>query len=196
MAVISIKNKTKSGSLLNGNAPYIPTDFESIATIIVGSGGTSSISFTSIPSTYQHLQIRGITQVSLGSDPGGGGGIGLRFNSDSGTNYTRHLIGGNGSSTEGYGEANTNQALIERFPYRLTNNNVYGAAVCDILDYSNANKFKTIRNLGGWDSNGTGEMYFNSSVWRSTSAISNIEIFSSSYLLKEYSTFALYGIKG
>lgn len=196
MAVISIKNKTKSGSLLVGNEAFIPNDYESIASVTVGSGGQSSITFSSIPSTYQHLQIRGIAQVTLGSDPGGGGGIGLRFNSDSGTNYTRHLIGAYSSSIEAYGEANTNTALIERFLYRSTNNNVYGAAVCDILDYSNTNKFKTIRNLGGWDANGTGEMYFNSSVWRSTSAINEITISVGSNLLKEYSSFALYGIKG
>ena len=35
-------------------------DFESIATVTVGGGGAASIEFTSIPGTYQHLQIRGI----------------------------------------------------------------------------------------------------------------------------------------
>ena len=196
MAVISIKNKIKSGSLLVGNDPFELGDYQSISTITVGSGGTSSITFNSIPSTYQHLQIRGNTQVTFGSDPGGGGGVFLRFNSDSGANYTRHLMGGDGANIDVYGEASTNQALIERFLYRSTNNSVYGSAVCDIVDYKDTNKYKTVRNLGGWDSNGTGQVYFNSSVWMSTSAISSITISSPTYLLKEFSTFALYGIKG
>jgi hypothetical protein len=198
MSVSSVKTGVISpSSLLAGNLPFIPNDYESIASVTVGSGGQSSITFSSIPSTYQHLQIRGIAQVTFGSDPGGGGGVGLRFNSDTGANYTRHLIGGQGtSSLDVYGEANTSFALIERFLYRSTNNNVYGTAICDILDYSNTNKFKTIRNLGGWDANGTGEIYFNSSVWRSTSAISNIQIYLASESLKQYSSFALYGIKG
>jgi hypothetical protein len=35
-------------------------DFESIATVSVGSGGAADVEFTSIPATYTHLQIRGI----------------------------------------------------------------------------------------------------------------------------------------
>jgi hypothetical protein len=195
MGAISLKYKSKSGNL-TAPGDVDPGAMIPLATTIVGSGGTSSVTFSNIPQVYEHLQIRMIAQVSLGSDPGGGGGLGLRFNGDSGTNYTRHLFGSYGTGLEGYGEANTNTALIERFPYRLTNNSIYGGAVCDILDYKNGNKNKTIRNLGGWDNNSSGEIYFNSSVWRSTSAITSIEVYSSSYLLKEYSHIALYGIKG
>ena len=64
MAVISLKNKLKSGSLLVGNEYYNPTEFESIATVTVGSGGSSTISFTSIPGTYKHLQVRGIGRTN------------------------------------------------------------------------------------------------------------------------------------
>ena len=38
----------------------ITGSYESIATVTVGSGGSSYIEFTSIPGTYTHLQIRGI----------------------------------------------------------------------------------------------------------------------------------------
>ena len=45
-------------------------DFESIATVTVGSGGASSIEFTSIPGTYQHLQVRGLLRQSSSSASG------------------------------------------------------------------------------------------------------------------------------
>jgi hypothetical protein len=83
MAVVSIKNKLRRGNLLVGNDPYIPTDFESIATTTVGSTSVANIEFTSIASTYTHLQLRvflfGVNATATGS-------INVQFNSDTGSN--------------------------------------------------------------------------------------------------------------
>lgn len=53
---------TRYTDMLAGNSfwnPWSPsTDYDSIATTTVGAGGAASITFSSIPSTYQHLQIR------------------------------------------------------------------------------------------------------------------------------------------
>ncbi len=70
--------------------------------ITVGSAGASSITFTNIPGTYTHLQIRAISRKS---SAGGGDGIFVRFNSDSGSNYALHQIDGDGSTVSGYGAA-------------------------------------------------------------------------------------------
>jgi hypothetical protein len=89
MANISIKNSIKSGSLLVGNAPFDPSDFESIATTTVGAGGATTITFSSIPATYQHLQIRVLarTNRSAGVDI-----MSMRMNGDTGNNYSDHLV--------------------------------------------------------------------------------------------------------
>jgi hypothetical protein len=189
MPILGVIASSISGNLYNAS-------YESIATTTVGAGGASSITFSSIPQTYTHLQIRGFAMFDFASDPGGGGGAIIRFNSDAGSNYTRHQFYGDGVGPSSYGQASTTNALMERFPYRLTNNSIYGAAICDILDYSNTNKYKTIRNLGGYDLNGSGEINLNSSVWMSTSAITSIVIGLSANPMKQYSQFALYGIKG
>ena len=55
------------GIIASSKAVAVPNSYESIATVTVGSGGTSEINFTSIPATYTHLQLRIIT----GSNPGG-----------------------------------------------------------------------------------------------------------------------------
>lgn len=192
MAVISIKNKTKSGSLLVGNAPYIPTDYESIQTVTVGSGGSSSISFTSIPNTYQHLQIRGVVRPETNNAD-----MRLTLNSDSGSNYTRHRLIGNGGSVDATGTAST--AFIGIFDangLQTGTASTFGAAVIDILDYANTSKYKTVRVLSGNDNNGSGQVGLSSGLWQSTSATSTITLVMSSGNFAEYSSFALYGIKG
>ena len=73
---------------------------------------------------------------------------------------------------------------------------VFAAAVIDILDYANTNKNKTIRALDGLDNNGSGTVAFSSSLWSSTSAINSIEISGLGGTIQQYSSFALYGIKG
>ena len=78
-----------TGHLANNN-------FISLQTVNVGSGGVGSITFTSIPTTYTHLQIRGIVQTNratYGIDEGY-----LTFNGDSGSNYAYHYMYGDGSS--------------------------------------------------------------------------------------------------
>jgi len=63
----------------------------------------------------------------------------------------------------------------------------------DIFDYSNTNKFKTSRELGGYDLNGSGGVGFISGNFRSTSAITSIAFAGTTF--QQYSSFALYGVK-
>lgn len=197
MAVISIKNKTKSGSLLVGNAPYIPNDYESISTVSVGVGGAASISFTSIPATYQHLQLRLILRGESGA--GYGNTSLLRFNGSSTNIYAYHTIQTIDGSTV-YADYDINRSNIPsmRAPSQYFAANIFGAGVIDILDYANTNKFKTTRTLGSFDTNGgTSTVQLSSGLWRSTSAINEITITDDSASgFSRYSHVALYGIKG
>jgi hypothetical protein len=81
--------------------------------------------------------------------------------------------------------------------------NSFGTTVIDILDYANTNKYKTLRSLTGFDNNTTGGageqggVLFLSDAWYDTSAITSISLFpESSGNFAQYSTYALYGIKG
>jgi hypothetical protein len=71
---------------------------------------------------------------------------------------------------------------------------IFGAGIVDILDYANTNKYKTLRALAGVDFNGSGRVGLTSGLWQSTSAINAITLEGSSFV--QYSSFALYGIKG
>lgn len=168
-------------------------DFESIATVTVGSGGSSSVTFSSIPSTYTHLQVRAISRTSrtAGNDP-----VYIRFNSDSGNNYAWHAVEGNGASVTAYGYASQAQGWIYIAADSNSPSNVFGSHITDILDYANTNKYKTVRNIGGVDNNGSGVIGFDSVLWQNTNAITSISFTNlSGTNFAQYSHFALYGIK-
>ena len=174
--------------------------YESIATVTVGSGGSSSISFSSIPSTYKHLQIRCLTQDNRATF--GMSGFDIKFNSDStATNYAYHLLNGDGSVAGAGGAANT---LIHVYDSTgTTTGGSFGATIIDVLDYQSTNKNKTVRSLGGIDFNGViagygGRVTMISGLWmNSSTAISSIQIVPNlGTSFNQYSSFALYGIKG
>jgi hypothetical protein len=192
MAVVSIKNKLRRGNLLVGNEAYDPGSFVSIATVTVGSGGAANIEFTSIPSTYSHLQIRGIARGTKSSTVAF---LNMKLNSDTGTNYAYHVLQGDGASAVAAGYTNDIFMDWARYPAASATASIFGASIIDILDYGNTNKFKTVRYLGNYDANGSGYLEFRSGLWRSTSAISTITFSWDSGNFAQYSSFALYGIK-
>jgi hypothetical protein len=166
------------------------SSYESIATVTLGSAA-SSISFSSIPSTYKHLQIR----LSLkGSLTDTGIDCFTTINSDTtASNYSSHYLGTSGGATfQGY---NANR-YFGAMP-GSTSTSVFSGVVMDFIDYANTSKYKTGRCIYGYDMNGSGYTTLQSMVWMNTSAINAISIASATggnFL--QYSTAALYGIKG
>ena len=191
MPILGIMASQISGHLFAPSGAY-----DSIATVTVGSGGSSSVSFTSIPATYQHLQIRGITRDNRASQ--GASNLNLRFNSDTGSNYRSHFLYGNSSVAISADDGVGTEAFIARIGGSTAASNCFGGFVVDVLDYANSNKYKTIRGLSGIEDNttNTAQVYFNSSLWMNTGAVTNINLFGVGSTLQEYSSFALYGIRG
>ena len=181
-----------------GVAPIVPS-FESIATVSVGGGGAASAEFTSIPATYSHLQLRIIARTNRPATENNDY-LNVRFNSDTGNNYARHRLFANDEGTvSAVGTASIAQFYLENFTAGGSAANAFGAAVMDILDYKNVNKYKTARMIAGKDENATttGQVIFHSGLWRSTSAITSITITPGiGTTITQYSHFALYGIKG
>lgn len=167
--------------------------YESIATFTLGSN-TASVTFSSIPQTYKHLQIRynGRSDRSQNSEYGV-----VSYNSDTSTNYSFHSITGDGATVPVDAAATVAYQSLLYFPGALRGSNIFGSGVVDILDYANTNKYKTLRTLNGYDSNGDGRISFQSGSWRNTNAITSITIatFNGSNFITS-SSFALYGIKG
>jgi hypothetical protein len=195
MPIQSIKSGTLSRSTAVGNAIILPGDFESIATTVVDGSGQASVTFSSIPQTFTHLQIRCIARYTgtaynnlLG-----------QFNGDTTfTNYRWHYLTGDGSSAAA-GSVQSSGAPLSMGLVAGTaqTTGVFAAQFIDILDYTNTNKYTTIRVLNGMDNNGSGEIRLVSGLWMNTNAITSITLTAQGgNNFAQYSSFALYGIRG
>ena len=183
MPILGVIDSAKSGHL----APVDTGAMFPLGMVSVGSAGAANITFSSIPSTYKHLQLRYFSQNTSADTTV------FRVNSDSGNNYALHVLNGDG--------ANTSSGATSTYSYGSFGvtaggtANVFATGIVDFLDYANTNKYKTIRGLSGRDYNGSGNIQLRSSLWQSTSAITSITVTTdSSYNFTQYTSFALYGI--
>lgn len=189
MTITSLKTgAVYDSTLLAGNPSYVPPAFESIAT--VNPNGVSTVTFSSIAASYASLQLR----MNVWGD--GNGTVGIKFNSDSGANYSFHHLYGNGTSAGAAGYAN--RSYIELTTGQTVN---YGTdstftLIIDIYDYASTTKYKTFKDIFGKDANGSGIVGLGSGSWRSTSALTSIELSLDTGTFQSPSKIALYGIKG
>jgi hypothetical protein len=178
-------------SVLDSGGAGGGTAFESIATA-TGSGQTT-LTFSSIPSTYTALQIRYAIKPTTGT----GEALRLQVNGDTGSNYSRHALAGNGSTANASGSAsgtftwagdNAAGTQTSGYPY---------VGLIDIHDYASTTKNKTVRTFVGTDSNSAGGVSLTSGVWLNTAAITSVTLFfPSGDSLATGSLVSLYGIKG
>jgi len=167
----------------------ITGSFESIASTTVGSGGVATISFTSIPQTYKHLQVRGIAKTARITGYRGDT-IQAQFNGDTGSNYYSFITDNDYPFFAGPG----NMGGFARVDSNDTAN-YFAGFVVDILDYTNTNKNKTTRcEAGGFDAGG-GAYTRLDTVWNSTAAITSFVLTPQVANIQQYSSFSLYGIK-
>lgn len=185
MPILGILASAQIGA--NSNA------YQSIATQTVGAGGSSSITFSSIPSTYKNLQIRAMMRTNTtGVDAPY-----IRYNSDTGSNYTFHSVLGESVIARSQGVATTTGINIGAYWFGTLGSDP-SVSVVDILDYANTDKYKTTRAFAGQnDAASYGSIGLSSGLWKSSTAINSITIYlSGSTTFSQYSSFALYGIKG
>jgi hypothetical protein len=183
-------------SAITGN--LVTTSYESIATVTVGGGGSASASFTSIPATYTHLQLRWIGRASQANT---GLGVYMRINNNTGSNYARHSLRGNGSAASATGSVSTTEISLGGVPGSSSPSDMFGVGIIDILDYTNTNKYKTIRSMQGTNQNTTADdsiFFVSGFMFANTNAVTQIDVVADSTGVGfvEYSQFALYGIKG
>jgi hypothetical protein len=199
MPIISLKTGTKSRSLLVGNPYFVPSSYESIASA-TGTGSNSTITFSSFPSTYTALQLRLMVKSTDTSTPVTQ--MRIRFNSDTGSNYSYHRLITDGSSVSAYGAASQSAVIIDGVAITSIspiNSSNFSASIIDIQDYASTTKNKTIRAFSGSDRNGVQVdtvIALNSSVWLNTNAITSIDVLINGGNFASNSVVALYGIKG
>lgn len=179
-------------TLLADNPAILSGSYESIATAS-GTGSSGVITFSSIPSTYTHLQIRALMR-NTSTGTGEQSNL-ITINSDTGANYATHRLTGNGSAA-GAQSYTSGTAIVPYFnPSNGNAASIYGVYVIDFLDYANTSKAKTMRLLGGSDFNGSGTVGLISGAWFNNTALSSITFTSGGGNWTTDTSFALYGIK-
>ena len=176
---------------LGGQITAAAGSFESIATVTVGAGGASSIEFTNIPGTYQHLQIRYVSRSASTT----ANRFNLNINGDTTNSAYWHSLYGAGAGAAAY-TVSTAYIQVGSMPVSSDTANVFGVGIVDILDYAVSGKNRVIRALAGHDLNGSGLVLINSGARYNTDSITSLTFTPNAVEnFAQHSTFALYGIK-
>jgi len=184
MPILGVIASSISGNLLTNS-------YESIATTIT-STSPSTVTFSSIPQTYQHLQLR---YFARRSDAVGTTSISIQLNGDSGANYVRNELYQSDSTVSTSSATGQTQMGIGSITGSLANSGAFGYGIVDILDYTSTNKNTVVRTLTGANNNGAGYSNISVGMWINTAAVTSFTFIIGSSFVNN-STFALYGIKG
>jgi hypothetical protein len=178
----------------------MPGAYESIATAIVGSGGTSVVTFDNIPQTYKHLQVRGSARTDGAYSIQG---IGLAINNDRnvsnqyGWQRLGVINGAVASAWQTY--TNPDNFYWPYVPAANTNSSLFASFIIDIHDYTNTNKKRQVRAVNGCADQTTSNWVFQilgTYIKQTTVSRLDFVFIGGSTQISQNSRFDLYGIKG
>ena len=121
----------------------------------------------------------------------------IQVNADTGTNYSSHVLRGDGTSVESNAASSQDSinTALSMFPRPSNPTTQYGAAIIDVLDAFETTKYTTIRMLGGAKPDGEDQIWLGSGLWQNTNALTEIKIFANVGNLTGDSRFSLYGLR-
>jgi hypothetical protein len=140
---------------------------------------TSTITFSNIPNTYRDLIL--VSNYSPSADSASE----IRFNGDTGSNYSTVTMRGDGSAAYSAGFTTT---FIQPSNGTGEANNTRQLYILQIMDYSATDKHKTTL----LRMNNSGHVQAQANRWANTNAITSISVYNATFLTG--STFNLYGV--
>jgi hypothetical protein len=169
-------------------------DYELIATQLLATT-SSAVTFSAIPSTYKHLELRMVTRSDYGSDQNY---IRVRVNGDSSGNYSQHFLQGTGSAVGSTGYGSQSYIYAGNHSANTATTNSFGSSILHLADYASTAKYKTARIIAGHYSGSSQNVYLLSGAWQNTASVNALEITNllGSANFVAGSRFSLYGIAG
>jgi hypothetical protein len=160
----------------------MPNTYEPIASNTLSSA-TDTLTFSSISSNYTDLILTTNCRMAAGTNA-----YYVRFNSDTGGNYSFTLINSSGSSATSFGSVSGNQMMVG------VGETTVQSSVVHINNYSNATTYKPVfsqvANSGGYARLIVGS-------WLNINAINSVTVLVlGGATFSIGSSFTLYGIKG
>ena len=171
------------------NSVTVTSQYNSIATVYYSTGTGGDVTFYNIPNIYRHLQVRMFLRDTRAATDSTWF---MQFNTDTGNNYAYQGMQAQGTSITGLSSTSTNsfQGITSASSAGASR---FGAAVIDIFDANQSNKYKTVTYQAGYTNNGSGYIYTVAGEWLSTYPITTITIKPNTGFA-QYSHFALYGM--
>lgn len=170
----------------------MPDTFTKIATVTVGSGGASSIDFSSIPATYTDLclklSLRGSANTGVADQ------IFATFNGST-SGYSGKWLEGSGTAAASNGGSSLTKAYLLNTSYNNATASTFGSTDWYIPNYAGStNKSFSVDTVA--ETNATTQyMDLVAGLWANSAAINQITITPASSTWAQYSTATLYGIK-
>jgi hypothetical protein len=164
----------------------MPITYEPIATTTLGTAA-ASVTFSSISATYTDLVLIANMAQTSGTDD-----FSIRFNGDTGNNYSRTVLHGSGSAAGSNRNSSAAQISISYYGYPPSAASTFGAEIIHILNYSNTTTYKTVLARANSASTGTDATV---GLWRNTAAINEVIIRMNAGTIATGSTITLFGIK-
>jgi hypothetical protein len=161
----------------------MPATYEPIATTTLGTASTT-ITFSSIPATYTDLRL-----IMVGTSAGSAD-LFYRFNGvTTGSLYSSTYLLGNGATASSTRTTSQNQ---------ITTGTTFGTtlpimAILDVFSYAGSTN-KTCLWDASADQNGSGSKRLGVGLFRSTSALTSVSVFSGGTNMDIGTTATLYGI--
>jgi len=162
---------------------YVALDLKTVTSAV------SSVTFTSIPSTYTDLVlVCNVIGVGANTDEN----CSIQVNGDTASNYSMTRLRGNGTAASSDRDTSATSAIAGIITVKTADDGTRSNVVVNFQNYSNATTYKT------WLSRSNSAAYnvqAMANLWRSTSAINSIKFQINSNNFAVGSTFSLYGIK-
>lgn len=157
------------GLLSQGGGAGGASGFQLISTSLL-STTTASVTFSDIPATFKHLQIRVVARYTAATSISN---ITLRFNSDTGSNYGYQSMRGQAATVFSTSSSSyETKLLVGDMPGASAAASSFGSSFIDVIDYANTTKIKTTKTFGG--NAAFLDVYAFNGTWNSTSAVSSI----------------------
>jgi len=163
--------------------------YEIINKTTVGSGGTASISFTSIPSTYTDLVVRmsGRSNRSATFD-----NLNIGFNGSTSNFSGRVLVGYGNSGTE----SGTATGLIASINSATSTSNTFTSVDVYIPNYASNNNKSFSADAVNENNDGFAVAFLGAGLWSNSAAITSVQLYPVNGTgFVEHTTAYLYGIK-
>jgi len=171
----------------------MPLTYYEIASVTVGSGGASSIDFTSIPATYTDLVIKLSCRIGSSADRDG---VFLTFNNNTSSYSFRRVYGFDSGSSASDAASSQSSIAVGNTTANNATSNTFGNHEFYIPNYAGSNNKSLNSDAVAENNSSTSwQVTMAAGLWSNSAAINRVTLTPGSSSFVQHTTATIYGIK-